>query len=253
MQENYELLGCVNENGEFTGEYVKRKDFYSGLCPNKRICGVAFWIFDEESNLLLTKRGKGQEQGAGKISPPSGHMQYLRPEIPCEREYPIQTCFREMLEELGLTWNHINIIFTNGNLPIGVIKQPRGSGENCEMIVRHFSFLLSKEGKNKIKNNDGEAIELFFEPWDTAKEKFNLDDNTSGTYKFFGTKKTEVLSALDLFAKRIKDGTLCKPETYPSRNRTDKKPSEFGRSEFRTLLQQRIKSCEELDEDEDER
>jgi hypothetical protein len=54
--------------------------------PDKSICGVVFWIFDKEGNLFLTQRGDGKEQGAGRISPPSCHVQYLRPDAPHERK-----------------------------------------------------------------------------------------------------------------------------------------------------------------------
>ena len=33
-----ELLACVDEYGNITGEVVSRKDFYEGKCPNKRSC-----------------------------------------------------------------------------------------------------------------------------------------------------------------------------------------------------------------------
>lgn len=118
-QEMDELLACVDENGEITGESVNRKDFYEGKCPNKRICGVVFWIFDKEGNLLLTERGAEKEQGAGKITPPSGHVRFKRETE--HKERPIQACFNEIEEELGISWNYKNFPFTDEYYPVGVI------------------------------------------------------------------------------------------------------------------------------------
>lgn len=201
VQENEELLTLVDKEGEPTGEYVSRKDFYDGKCANKRICGVVFWIFDKEGNLLLAERATDKEQGAGKISPPSGHVQYIREEVTGEKERPIQACFNEIAEEIGLSWNYENFPFTDDYFPIGVIQQPGGSAENCEMLVKHYALLIADDAKSRIKNN--EAKRIFFESWDTASEKFGIDDNTQGAYKFFGTNKTEILYELDGFAYKV--------------------------------------------------
>lgn len=210
-QEKEERLGIVDELGEIIDdidnienteqpeEYINRNDFYSGKATNKHICGVVFWIFDKQGNLLLAERGAGKEQGAGKISPPSGHMQYKR--VDDEREIPIQACFNEVEEELGLSCDYENFPFMDGYFPVGVINRPGGSAENCMMIVKHYAFMLGDEIKNKIKNN--EAKRIFFESWDTAREKFGVDDNTSGAYKFFGTNKMEILGELDRFVRKI--------------------------------------------------
>ena len=187
------------ENKELPEEYVNRNDFYSGKVANKHICGVVFWIFDKQGNLLLAERGAGKEQGAGKISPPSGHMQYKRKDD--ERETPIQACFNEVEEEVGLSCDYENFPFIDGYFPVGAIYRPRGSAENCMMIVKHYAFMMGDGVKNKIKNN--EAKRLFFESWNTAKEKFGMDDNTSGAYKFFGTNKMEILSEVDRFVHKI--------------------------------------------------
>lgn len=198
-QEINEILACVDETGEITGESVSRKDFYEGKCPNKRICGVVFWIFDKEGNLLLTERGAEKEQGAGKITPPSGHVQFKRETD--EKERPIQACFNEIEEELGISWNYKNFPFTDEHYPVGVIQRPKGSAENCKMIVKHYAFLLGDGVKEKIKNN--EAKRIFFESWKTAFDKFGLDDNTLGEYQFFGTNKKEILYELDGFVYKI--------------------------------------------------
>lgn len=194
-----EVLACVDKTGEITGEFVSRKDFYEGKCPNKRICGVVFWIFDKEGNLLLTERGAEKEQGAGKITPPSGHVQFKRETD--EKERPIQACFNEIEEELGLSWNYKNFPFTDEYYPVGVIQRPKGSAENCEMIVKHYALLLGDGVKEKIKNN--EAKRIFFESWNTAVEKFGIDDNTLGEYQFFGTNKEKILYELDGFVYKI--------------------------------------------------
>jgi len=60
-----------------------------------------------------------QEKGAGKISPPSGHMQYKRADD--EREIPIQACFNEVEEELGLSCDYENFPFIDGYFPVGAI------------------------------------------------------------------------------------------------------------------------------------
>lgn len=198
-QEINEILACVDETGEITGESVSRKDFYEGKCPNKRICGVVFWIFDKEGNLLLTERGAEKEQGAGKITPPSGHVQFKRETD--EKERPIQACFNEIEEELGISWNYKNFPFTDEHYPVEVIQRPKGSAENCKMIVKHYAFLLGDGVKEKIKNN--EAKRIFFESWKTAFDKFGLDDNTLGEYQFFGTNKKEILYELDGFVYKI--------------------------------------------------
>ena len=153
-----ELLACVDETGEITEESVSRKEFYEGKCSNKRICGVVFWIFDKKGNLLLTERGNKKEQGAGKISPPSGHVQYKRETKTQERERPIQTCFREIVEELGISWNYQNFPVTDAYLPMGVIKRPKGSAKNCEMLVKQNAevvgaFLLKTEDENYWNDN----------------------------------------------------------------------------------------------------
>lgn len=201
VQENEELLMLVDKEGEPTGEYVSRKDFYDGKCVNKRICGVVFWIFDKEGNLLLTERAADKEQGAGKISPPSGHVQYIREKVTGEKERPIQACFNEIAEEIGISWNYENFPFTGDYFPIGVIQQPGGSAENCEMLVKHYALLISDDAKDRIKNN--EAKRIFFEKWNKAIEKFGIDDNTTGKYKFFGTNKKSILYELDGFAYKI--------------------------------------------------
>ena len=198
-QEIDEVLACVDKTGEITGEFVNRKDFYEGKCPNKRICGVVFWIFDKEGNVLLTERGAEKEQGAGKITPPSGHVQFKRETD--EKERPMQACFNEIEEELGLFWNYKNFPFTDEHYPVGVIQRPKGSAENCEMIVKHYALLLGDGVKQKIKNN--EAKRIFFESWNTAVEKFGIDDNTSGEYQFFGTNKEKILYELDRFVYKI--------------------------------------------------
>ena len=194
-----ELLACVDKYGEITGEYVSRKDFYEGKCPNKSICGVVFWIFDKEGNILLTERGADKEQGAGKITPPSGHVQFKRESD--KKERPIQACFSEIEEELGLVWDYKNFPFTDDCYPVGVIQRPGGSAENCEMIVKHYALLLEDGVKEKIKNN--EAKRIFFESWNTAVKKFGKDDNTLGEYKFFGTNKEKILYELDGFVYKI--------------------------------------------------
>lgn len=194
-----ELLACVDEYGNITGEVVSRKDFYEGKCPNKRICGVVFWIFDKEGNLLLAERGTDKEQGAGKISPPSGHVQHER--INGKEETPLQACFSETEEELGLSWSYENFPFTDSYYPVGVIPRPKGSAENCEMLVKHYALLLGDGVKEKIKNN--EAKRVFFEPWSTAIKKFGIDDNTQGAYQFFGTNKMKILDELDIFCSKI--------------------------------------------------
>lgn len=201
MQEADELLECVDETGEPTGEYVNRKEFYEGKCPNKRICGVVFWIFDKEGNLLLAERGTEKEQGAGKISPPSGHVQYGRTKK--EEERPIQACFSETEEELGIAWDYENFVFTDDYYPIGIIDRPKGSAENCEMLVKHYALLLNDGVKEKIKAN--EAKRIFFESWESAAPKFGIDDNTAGTYQFFGTNKTAILAELEKFNSKITD------------------------------------------------
>lgn len=210
-QEKEERLGIVDELGEIVNdieniknielleEYINRKDFYSGKATNKHICGVVFWIFDKQGNLLLAERGAGKEQGAGKISPPSGHMQYKRADD--EREIPIQACFNEVEEELGLSCNYENFPFLDGYFPVGAIHRPGGSAENCMMIVKHYAFMMGDGVKNKIRNN--EAKRIFFESWDTAKGKFGIDDNTLGAYQFFGTNKMEILNELDGFVHKI--------------------------------------------------
>lgn len=198
-KEKYEVLTCVDKTGEPTGEFVNRNYFYSGNCPNKRICGVQFWIFDKQGNLLLAERESKKEQGGGKISPPSGHVQYER--ASGEKERPIQGCFNEIEEEIGLHWNYENFPFTDDYYPIGIIDRPGKSAENCEMLVKHYALLLNDEAKGKIKNN--EAKRIFFESWDSAREKFGVDDNIQGVYQFFGTNKMEILGELDRFVQKI--------------------------------------------------
>lgn len=199
-EEKYEVLACVDENGEITGEYVNRKFFYSGKCLNKHICGVVFWIFDKEGNVLLTERGAEKEQGTGKISPPSGHVQYKRKGSD-EEERPIVACFNEIGEELGLTWDYQNFPFTDAYYPVGIIQQPARTAEGCRMIVKHYALLLTEDAKEKIKNN--EAKRIFFEPWNIVSKKFGEDDNEKGEYEFFGTNKKKILYELDGFAYKI--------------------------------------------------
>ena len=187
------------ENTELPEEYINRNDFYSGKATDRHICGVVFWIFDKQGNLLLAERGAGKEQGAGKISPPSGHMQYKRADD--ERETPILAWFNEVEEELGLSCDYENFPFIDGYFPVGAIDRPGGSAENCMMIVKHYAFMIRDGVKSKIRNN--EAKRIFFESWDTAKEKFGIDDNTSGAYKFFGTNKMEIINELDRFVHKI--------------------------------------------------
>lgn len=200
-QSTGELIACVDETGEITGEFVDRKEFYAGKCPDKNICGIVFWIFDKEGNVLLTERGAEKEQGAGKIAPPSGHVRYRREDGTKER--PIQGCFREIQEELGLTWNYKNFPLTDDYYPVGVIEKPKGSAESCKMIVKNYALLLGDGVKEQIRNNENKRI--FFEPWDTVAPKFGADDKTPGEYQFWGTNKEEVLYELDGFVFKIKN------------------------------------------------
>jgi hypothetical protein len=49
-----------------------------------------------------------------------------------------------MNEEIGVSWDHINIVYTDGRFTTGVIDQPKGSAENCKMIVKHYRFFYQK-------------------------------------------------------------------------------------------------------------
>ena len=209
--DRYEIIAGVDMGGNLTGIGLNRNGFYNGIYTNVNDCGVVWWIFDKEGNVLLSERGNDKEQGKGKISPPSGHVQLYDRVYPqaCILENPIVACLLEVGEEHGIHYEKKNFTMLDDCFPIGVIRRPGNSGKGCNMIVKHFALCIDDETRKKIQNN--ESSNLFWLPYQEVRKIYMQPDSAQQNYIFFGNNKSNVLNSLGRFRNKIR----CLPELGP--------------------------------------
>jgi hypothetical protein len=189
-----ELLACVSENGQPLGHYAERKAFYNGDYRDVDVCGVVFWVFDSDGNVLINERARDREIAAGEFAPPSEHFLY-RFDAEGKQEVLLNTIKRGLEEELGVAFHVDNFPHVDVNYPAGFINlMPERS---CGMVVKHVAVTISDKAKEEIKLNS-EIVNFFFEPWIDARESF-WNEN----YKFYGNNPDEIISQLDWFVEKF--------------------------------------------------
>ncbi|MDR0463431.1 MAG: hypothetical protein LBG64_04410 [Pseudomonadales bacterium] len=181
------MLACVDKDCQPIGESVNRNYHYGNLGKaDTWVCGIMYFIIDNEGRVLLIERTSEKEHTPGRISAPSRHL------------YPEQETYVEGLaNEIGVAYSRTNFVsFVQVDVICTILPK--------RMLVRYCVLQITDECKSQIKINENEACAHRFEPWQTARKAFLLSSDTNGAYAFHGNDKREaVIEELDRHVAKI--------------------------------------------------
>lgn len=153
-----EFLDVLNEDGEFTGETMDRKEIHEKNIWHR--C-VHIWIINSKGELLLQKRAKNKDNFGGlwDISA-AGHVE--------SGETREEAALKETFEELGLQIPFSEYIF------IDEIKVVKGTKSHFDVI-----YLVRKDidiSEIKLQKEEVESVE--FVSWRDLKDRVSAGDKT---------------------------------------------------------------------------